>query len=292
MKLSSLSTAMHQLEHVLESGPNPLEYGAVNRSMDIIAKDGSIPAVDVISRIPEQPGAANLLQHIATWPYGQVGDGILMAKYLDAYVGILDTSQWDNWVLSLPASTTLLTRSQYISDLLGQGTKPGARVLELGCGTGTVMASLARQGYQVAGVEILDEAIQEGRQRTNQLPCWFVQGNAFNTSTYADQVVEALGADPEIIYSVGLFDYLPDDLIVRIIQQVTQRFAVKRLILGNMSNHADRLKMDWMGWKLTYRSSFDLGVLVSRALSDGPWRWSTGYEFMGNHVFADIRKTV
>lgn len=292
MSQANLRAAVDQLEAVRESGPYPREYAAVSRAMDALAKSGSIPAVDFISRIPEQEGAANLLHHIARWPYGQVGDGILMLKYLNAYKGVIDTSRWDDWVLSLPSSTTLLTRASYVSDLLAPVTKPGTPMLELGCGTGTVMAMLAGQNFKVAGVEILRSAIEEGQRYIQGLPCWFIQGNAFNTATYADHVIEALGGEPEVIYSVGLFDYLSDDLIVRIIQQVTNRFPVKRLILGNMSDHEDRVKMDWMGWKLTYRSSFDLGVLVSRALSDGPWQWSTGYEFMGNHVFADIRKTV
>lgn len=287
-----LKDAINQLEAVRESGPSPIEYAAVNRSFDRVAKDGSYPVNGYVTRIPLEPGALNLLHHIAQWPYGQPGDGLLMHKYVLGYTGLGQTSRWDQWVLSRPSSTTLLTRSQYIWDRILQDGPAVTRVLELGCGTGTVMRPLAVSGLKVAGVEILGEAVQEARRLSEGLPCSFIQGNAFNTATYADHVIEALGGEPEVIYSVGLFDYLSDDLIVRIIQQVTNRFPVKRLILGNMSDHEDRVKMDWMGWKLTYRSSFDLGVLVSRALNDGPWQWSTGYEFMGNHVFADIRKTV
>jgi ubiquinone/menaquinone biosynthesis C-methylase UbiE len=43
--------------------------------------------------------------------------------------------------------------------------KPGDKVLEIGCGIGTVVAELAKQGYEVTGTDISRVAIEYGRAK-------------------------------------------------------------------------------------------------------------------------------
>jgi ubiquinone/menaquinone biosynthesis C-methylase UbiE len=43
--------------------------------------------------------------------------------------------------------------------------KPGDRILEIGCGIGTIVFELTRQGYQVVGVDISQVAVAYGRQK-------------------------------------------------------------------------------------------------------------------------------
>jgi 2-polyprenyl-3-methyl-5-hydroxy-6-metoxy-1,4-benzoquinol methylase len=43
--------------------------------------------------------------------------------------------------------------------------QPGERILEIGCGIGTVVAELARQGYDVTGTDISQVAIEYGRAK-------------------------------------------------------------------------------------------------------------------------------
>ncbi|MCL5280865.1 MAG: class I SAM-dependent methyltransferase [Planctomycetes bacterium] len=43
--------------------------------------------------------------------------------------------------------------------------KPGDRVLEIGCGIGTVVAQLAQQGYEAMGTDISQVAIEYGRAK-------------------------------------------------------------------------------------------------------------------------------
>lgn len=43
--------------------------------------------------------------------------------------------------------------------------KPGDRVLEIGCGIGTIVAELSKQGYDVCGTDISQVAIEYGRAK-------------------------------------------------------------------------------------------------------------------------------
>ena len=61
----------------------------------------------------------------------------------------------------------------------------GARILELGCGTGESTLALAEQGAIVTGVDIDNDALQVGRERLrlHDLNAEFLTGNAANLDT-------------------------------------------------------------------------------------------------------------
>jgi SAM-dependent methyltransferase len=96
------------------------------------------------------------------------------------------------------------TRKQVIGSLIAQitvGLPPGYRVLEVGCGTGSVLSTLADvcRGGVVIGVDLLTEALVYARRRS---PGLLVQGD-----------VHALPFRREMSV-IGLFDvleHLPDD---------------------------------------------------------------------------------
>lgn len=52
---------------------------------------------------------------------------------------------------------------RYIRNLTRAGDLPGARVLELGCGIGTVAAELHRRGATVMGVDFSREMVRTAR---------------------------------------------------------------------------------------------------------------------------------
>ena len=76
-----------------------------------------------------------------------------------------------------------LTTMRYIERFI----RPGDRVLEIGAGTGRYSHALARQGYAVDAVELVEHNIEVFRQNT--LPeenVRIVQGNALDLSAFPD----------------------------------------------------------------------------------------------------------
>lgn len=77
-----------------------------------------------------------------------------------------------------------LTTMRYIEKYI----KPGDRVLEIGAGTGRYAHALARQGYDVDAVELVEHHIEVFRKKT--LPdenITVTQGNALDLSAFPDE---------------------------------------------------------------------------------------------------------
>ncbi|HKC63478.1 MAG TPA: methyltransferase domain-containing protein, partial [Pyrinomonadaceae bacterium] len=65
-------------------------------------------------------------------------------------------------ILARPASEQCI----HIAGLLSQrGTRPGARVLDAGCGTGSYAIEIARLGYVVTGLDLSASLIAEASRR-------------------------------------------------------------------------------------------------------------------------------
>lgn len=80
-------------------------------------------------------------------------------------------------------SVEFLTTMRYIEKYL----KPGCRVLEIGAGTGRYSHALARQGYTVDAVELVEHNIEVFRQNTRPGENVTVrQGNALDLSAFAE----------------------------------------------------------------------------------------------------------
>lgn len=80
-----------------------------------------------------------------------------------------------------------VTTMHYIQRFL----KPGMRILELGAGTGRYSHALARQGYSVDAVELIEYNIQQFRQNTQDgEPVTIRQGDATDLSWLEDDVYD------------------------------------------------------------------------------------------------------
>jgi cyclopropane fatty-acyl-phospholipid synthase-like methyltransferase len=78
--------------------------------------------------------------------------------------------------------------------ILSYAQKPGGTVLELGCGTGRVTIPLARRGVDIAGVDVVSEMVERGRQKSKGLPIeWIV----------ADIRTLQLGRKFKLIFELG-----------------------------------------------------------------------------------------
>ena len=84
-------------------------------------------------------------------------------------------------------SVEFLTTMGYLSRYL----RPGCRVLEIGAGTGRYSHALARQGYQVDAVELVEHNLNLFRQGTTPGErVTVVQGNALDLSAFPDNTYD------------------------------------------------------------------------------------------------------
>jgi len=80
-----------------------------------------------------------------------------------------------------------LTTMEYIHKYL----KPGMRILELGAGTGRYSIALAREGYRVDALELVEHNIEVFRSKfakTDEVN--LIQGNALDLSVYEDETFD------------------------------------------------------------------------------------------------------
>ena len=90
-------------------------------------------------------------------------------------------------LLSRHGSVEYLTTMRYIEKYL----KPGMRVLEIGAATGRYSHALARQGYQVDAVELVQHNIDLFKQNTKPgEQVTIQQGNAMDLSFFGDETFD------------------------------------------------------------------------------------------------------
>ena len=89
----------------------------------------------------------------------------------------------DGRLASRHGAVEFLTTMRYIEKYAG----PGARVLEVGAGTGRYSHALARRGYAVDAVELVAHNIEVFRRNTQPGEAvTIMQGNALDLSSFAD----------------------------------------------------------------------------------------------------------
>ncbi len=85
---------------------------------------------------------------------------------------------------SQAARVEFLTTVKYIEKYL----EPGAKILDIGAGTGIYSLYFARKGYPVCALELAESNLAVFRSKlTNDLPIDLVQGNALDLSRYKDR---------------------------------------------------------------------------------------------------------
>ena len=93
----------------------------------------------------------------------------------------------DERLLSKQGSVEFLTTMRYIEKYL----KPNDRILEIGAGTGRYSHALARKGYNVDAVELIEHNIKRFKENMkNGEKVTITQGNALDLSAFADETYD------------------------------------------------------------------------------------------------------
>ena len=101
---------------------------------------------------------------------------------LDAYYNSRDEEQR---LLSQHGQVEYLTTMKYIHECIAQLDTP--RILEVGAGTGRYSVALAREGYSVTAVELVQRNLDVLRSKlTGTEPITAIRGDALDLSSFRD----------------------------------------------------------------------------------------------------------
>ena len=91
-----------------------------------------------------------------------------------------------------------------VVELIGSGSLPSGRALDLGCGTGTNCITLARHGWRAVGVDLSAVAIRRARQKARRagVDCRFYRADVTDLSFLKDQGPFDLALDIGCLHSV------------------------------------------------------------------------------------------
>jgi ubiquinone/menaquinone biosynthesis C-methylase UbiE len=119
------------------------------------------------------------------------------------------------WSKELQAGKEERGNLQTNLEFLGEANllKPGDRILEIGCGIGSVVFELSRQGYDISGIDISGEAIAYGLKKYGDIR---LEVQAAETLPYEDQSFD-------VVLSFDLFEH-----IARIDKHISEVWRVLR----------------------------------------------------------------
>ena len=130
----------------------------------------------------------------------------LTGETLEAYAGFWDRSAEVNFVHAIADqndSETFETSGAEVAARVLSHTRPGARVLEVGCGAGRVMQHLSEQAAEIHGIDISAEMVSLGAERLKHLAnVHFHHGNGYDLGSLDD-------ASFDVVYSVISFQHMP-----------------------------------------------------------------------------------
>lgn len=250
-------------------------------------------------------GLSTLIDRSYTKPRGYAGDYLtLQMVYDDEPDGVRRLGPHiDRWFLGIPASRAVKNRRRLLRDLIVDtaGTIHGRpiAITSLACGPAREIFDIFDESdhpdITATCLDIDDQALD------------YAQGIADNVGVHervsffrANAVKLALGRetlalrDQDLVYSIGLIDYLPDRLVVRLLDWI---FATLRpggtAVVGNFDvGNPDKAFMDHLlDWRLIHRSPDDLVTLFGQS-AFGAAPVDIRREATGINLFASASKHV
>lgn len=180
-------------------------------------------------------GKSRFISHARTWPFGHQGDHqILEHAYRNTPMSEGIGWYLDRYCLNTTLSVAVRERKAMLLELLRQemARKEGARVLDIACGSCRDVFELAPEinatGARFTCVDFDDQALQFSANRLvhaglSDEQVVMRQYNALRMVNHQRNLREF--GEQDAIYSVGFYDYLQDDLLVRLFSALRELLA-------------------------------------------------------------------
>lgn len=141
-----------------------------------------------------------------------------------------DERIWDNVWQTAAAKPFITSLREYYSarlrNLITPYISPDSRVLELGCGTATLLLSLAPRAREVVGLDISSEGLKIARGHQGE------QGVANATFVKANCQNVPYENEFEVVYSAGLIEHFFDDDIAIVRQHLKATKPGGRVVMS------------------------------------------------------------
>lgn len=103
---------------------------------------------------------------------------------------------------------TNVTPPELINTVEGPNALPPGRALDLGCGTGTNVIYLAKQGWEAIGVDFVDRAIREAREKAQEAG---VDARFYAGDVTRLEAISGLTGTFDLALDIGCFHSLQPD---------------------------------------------------------------------------------
>jgi 2-polyprenyl-3-methyl-5-hydroxy-6-metoxy-1,4-benzoquinol methylase len=121
------------------------------------------------------------------------------------------------------------TPSRELLRVLDAGKLPGKTLLEMGCGTGTNAIELARRGYDVTAVDVVEQALDEAKEKGRRT-------NAAVSFRLADLLNDNLGGPYDALFDRGVYHHIrtvDHTKFQEVLRRVTHPGSVWLSLAGN-----------------------------------------------------------
>jgi 2-polyprenyl-3-methyl-5-hydroxy-6-metoxy-1,4-benzoquinol methylase len=170
-----------------------------------------------------------------TWPRGHQGDFLtLETAYRNTALSDGIGNYLDRYLMDSALGHGVRGRIDRLSELLADelSRREGASVLDIACGScrelQSIMPEIKRSGARFTCIDLDNEALNFAMDRLSAAELHpdqllFVNYNALRL--FDLEIAEAEFGTQDVIYSVGFFDYLPDEFLVKLLHTL---FALLR----------------------------------------------------------------
>ncbi len=197
------------------------------------------------------------INRIRTWPQGYQGDyQTLEAAYRNTPLSDGIGYYLDKYILDWPLAHALRGRIVQLEELLRQELtkRQGAKVLDIACGSCREVTSLVpeirQSGAEVTCVDMDGDSLDFALRRLAHADLApdqvrLIKYNALRMFDF--EIANAEFGPQDVIYSVGYFDYLPDDFLVKLLRSLYQLLKSGGTLIAAFKD-ADRYRSQEYHW--------------------------------------------